>query len=865
LSTEFQPWIKSTSRNANELVRPYNVKIFGAETFNVSSDLIQTVEIVGGVATLLLLGSAMLAVSKRLKLPFTVALLLAGTSLSWGVSWPPHPFGAVESLRVSPDIVIYVFLPTLIFEAALHFDTRQLRRDLKAILTLAVPGLLLSTFLVGGIVALTTTIPFSAALLLGAILSATDPVAVIALFKEVGAPQRLTVLVEGESLFNDATSIVLARILVAVVVAGTVSVSGIGTAVWEFLLLFIGGLTVGVALGFGVGYLLGKVESDPSIEITLTTVLAYMSFLIAEELLGVSGIMATIGAGLVQGGWGRLKVSVSVRAYLDRFWDYMAFIANALIFLMVGLRVDLSALLGVMHLLPWVVLAILVARAAVMYGLLPLSERLWRQEPIDLRYRTIMFWGGLRGAVALALALGLPMFQYNEEFVALVMGVVLFTLLVQATSIRFLIGILGLDQAPLTERLAHMEATLTGRHAAMQRIDQLEQGGLFSGRIADDLRKKCDTDIKQTQSQIAQLRWNELDAPHERQLIYLHSLAIEKSLLQELFNQGHLSENAFRELDELLSSAADSVRHHQDAPNVTRAWTKNQPWIGSLTRRVSSLLGLGRLHQRWQMARLARDYEKAWSLDQGCKVVLDKLTESLQMEGISQEREREIREQYQRWRDSVRWQLDQTAEQFPEFVTAAQQRMGQRLLLLAESDAVRQQANLGLLPPGSAEQRLTHIDQQRRRLRGQRTDALRTEPTELLRKLPFLKEMPAEKFTHLAEHMQAKHVARKETVIHQGDTGSSMFFIARGVMRVIREDDQGKHELRSLLAGDFFGEIALLHDVRRTASVQAVTPGVLYELKREDVIEAMRTCPEIHQAIEQADRQRADGLFDQGS
>ena len=212
----------------------------------------------------------------------------------------------------------------------------------------------------------------------------------------------------------------------------------------DFVVVFVGGLVVGGLLGLLTGYALGKVE-DHFIEITLTTVLAYVSYLVAEEVLHVSGVMATIAAGLTIGGWGRMKISYAVRDYLEHFWEYVAFLANALIFLMVGLRVEPFALWATLGLLFWVVVALLVSRAVVIYGLMPFVQRLPRAEPMNRAYKAVIFWGGLRGAIALAIVLSLPPFAHREVFVALVMGAVLFTLLVQGLSIEPLVRWLGLD------------------------------------------------------------------------------------------------------------------------------------------------------------------------------------------------------------------------------------------------------------------------------------------------------------------------------------------------------------------------------------------------------------------------------------
>lgn len=294
-------------------------------------------DLVVGVVVLLLIAAIVLTVTKRIRLPFTVMLVIVGVVIARLGSEYEGVFGPLVDHKIFPDLIIFVFLPTLIFESAYNLDVRQLRHNLGAVLMLAVPGFLISTLLIGLIVGLAAGIPLKLALLLGAILSATDPVAVIALFKELGAPQRLTILVEGESLFNDATAMVVSRVLL-VIAASTISPNIVADGVLDFFILFGGGLLVGWGLGLLTGFALGLLESESFAEITLTTILAYLSFLLAEHVLHVSGIMATLGAGLTLGGWGRMKVSPSVRSYLDNFWEYMAFIANALIFLLMGLR-----------------------------------------------------------------------------------------------------------------------------------------------------------------------------------------------------------------------------------------------------------------------------------------------------------------------------------------------------------------------------------------------------------------------------------------------------------------------------------------------------------------------------------------------
>jgi CPA1 family monovalent cation:H+ antiporter len=301
------------------------------------------VSLVGAFVGLLVIAAIVDAVAKRIKVPFSVALVVAGAFLAWWAErW--SVLGPIGALDITPEAVFFVFLPTLIFQSAFHLDARALRANLVPTLVLAIPGLLISTGLIGAIMmaagpSVGVPLTWPEALLLGSILSATDPVAVISLFSQLGAPKRLTILVEGESLFNDATAIVISRIILGVIAVGAFSSETLVSGATEFVLVFFGGLIVGATLALIAGLIIGRVRSDAFLEITATTVLAYLSFYVAEHNLHLSGVMAVVAAGVLIGGWGKTKISPSVAGYLEHFWDYVAGVANALIFLLVGLTV----------------------------------------------------------------------------------------------------------------------------------------------------------------------------------------------------------------------------------------------------------------------------------------------------------------------------------------------------------------------------------------------------------------------------------------------------------------------------------------------------------------------------------------------
>jgi CPA1 family monovalent cation:H+ antiporter len=296
-------------------------------------------------------------------------------------------------------------------------------------------------------------------LLFGALISATDPVAVIALFKELGVPKRLSTLVDGESLFNDATAIVMFHILLGIIGAGTafstsVAINGIG----QFLLVFFGGLLVGAILAAAVLWIISRGHKDHMVQAVLTSVLAYLAFIFAEHFFHVSGVMAVVAAGILSSWVGKKVFDDSMRKYLTEFWEQLAFIANSMIFLLMGLTeyhlfADLRRYHDTIGYILIGFLLTIVARLVVVYGLTPLSNRLAPHARMERSDKAVIFWGGLRGAIPLALALGLPAdFEHRVMIIDLTLGVVLMSLLIQGTSISWLLRRLGVIEASGTQR-----------------------------------------------------------------------------------------------------------------------------------------------------------------------------------------------------------------------------------------------------------------------------------------------------------------------------------------------------------------------------------------------------------------------------
>ncbi len=367
-------------------------------------------------------GVALLA--RRSALPYSVALVLAG--LGMAILAP----GAI-SVEVTPDLILAVMLPGLVFEAAYKLDLTELRRTSAIVAVLAAPGVLITAGVVALVVSVATGLDPTLAFLLGAIISATDPVAVVALFRRLGAPSRLATAVEAESLFNDGTGVVLFGIALTAV---TQPVSIVDGAISFVLIVLVSGV-IGLVAGAAAFWLM-RMTDDRLLVVAISVVAAYGTYLVADRL-HESGIIATVMVGLVLGNLRHpMPLDAGARDALDTVWEFLAFLLTGLSFLLIGLAMSVDMLATAVPVIVAGFVAITVARAAVVYGLIGVGERvLPGPSLLPVSYLHVMFWSGLRGAIAVALALALPLDLPNRDLLAgAVFGIVLVTLVVQGTT-----------------------------------------------------------------------------------------------------------------------------------------------------------------------------------------------------------------------------------------------------------------------------------------------------------------------------------------------------------------------------------------------------------------------------------------------
>lgn len=487
------------------------------------------------IIELLLVVTVVALAVRRFSIPYTVALVVVGLILT---------LQKPVNVELTPELILGLFVPPLVFEAAFHINFTDLRRNLAGILVLAVPGVILTMLIVGGLLAVGTGLGLVSAMVFGALIAATDPVSVVAIFRKLGVPKRLSVLIEGESLFNDGTAIVLFNLILVVALTGKFNLL---ISLGDFLRVSVGGILTGLLLGWGISWLIARVD-DYLIETTLTTILAFGSYLLAEHL-HFSGVLAVVVAGLINGNLGPKGMSPTTRIVLFNFWEYVAFLANSLIFLLLGLQVNIPVLLGSWASVLWAILAVLLARAVVVYGLGWVVNKF--ADPMPKRWLHVMNWGGLRGAIALALVLSLPSnFADRDLFRLMAFGVVLFTLLVQSTTMRPLIRKLGIiTRNPLHVEYEKRHARLASLRAALSHLENRHQEGLLSTHAWELLQPEFDDRIKAYGDKVRQafISAPELEA-EEMEIARREALRAQRSALLGLLRDGIISQDVFDEL-----------------------------------------------------------------------------------------------------------------------------------------------------------------------------------------------------------------------------------------------------------------------------------------------------------------------------
>lgn len=505
------------------------------------------------VVELLLIAVIVAVITKYIRLPYTIALVLVGLALG--------AVGGLAPLELSRDLIFFIFLPPLLFEGCLNMDLSLLVRNWRRVFLLALPGTIISTLILGlGAYLLFgwlgAPLPLALALLLGVMLSPTDPISVLAIFKEHGVAHELSILVEGESVFNDGIGVVL--FLIAVDIATGHSV-GVSEGVLEFIREVAGGALVGFGFGYLTHRILGRLD-DHLIEVVLSLVLAYGVYLVADRFQ-MSGVIAVVVAGLIIGNYGRMfSMSPTTRISLSHFWDATAFIANSLLFLLIGLELDIGRLWAFGTAIAATFLLMAVTRTLVVNSSFTV-DRLMGGRRLPRGWMTVVNWGGVRGSIPIALVLGLPTAglltgDLRSQLIAVVFGAVLLSLVIQGTTISGLLNRLGLiglraDEREYEEALGRVWST----RAELKALEAVHRDGELAEESYDAIKARLEG-VSEDAAGVARRTARENDLIRERQLARASERIVQagRSAIDGAFRRGLLSESVANRLKEEMDA-----------------------------------------------------------------------------------------------------------------------------------------------------------------------------------------------------------------------------------------------------------------------------------------------------------------------
>lgn len=504
---------------------------------------------------LLLLATGVALLTRRFRVPYVTGLVLAGLPITELLS---------RRIGLDPSLVLNLFLPILIFDAGINTDISRLRSTFKPIALLAAPGAVLSSAIIAAVLKFGLGLPWIPALFVGVILANTDTVSMIAVFKEIQVPSRLSTIVEGETLFNDAAALVSFNLILQVYLTGSLTlVQGIQ----QLVFIALGGCVVGLVLGYLSIPIFTRLD-DPLSSLLLTVAVALGTFQVGQ-FLGVSGAVAVVMAGLVFGNFGLSgNTSASSRITLLSFWEYASFSVNTFIFLLIGVEINLAMLWKALPAILLAVLAYQVGRVLTVYPLLAMLR--WFDRPIPLRWQHLLFLGNIKGSLSMALALSLPTtLPGRENLIAIVFGSVLVSLVGQGLSLPWLVKRLKLSKfSEAQQQVEELQAQLITAKAAQDELGSLLKSGVLPKSVYEEMRSAYQVQVAGAEKTLRELynrRPDEFDvkADGHRKLdaIRRRLLMAEKGALNEARRKRILSEEIVQErvkkIDEQLLTLED--------------------------------------------------------------------------------------------------------------------------------------------------------------------------------------------------------------------------------------------------------------------------------------------------------------------
>lgn len=797
------------------------------------------ISLVGIVAALFIVISLSEPLADWFRLPYTVVLAIIGTLIGIGaasLSTPEtalgdpliDPLAAAERLEVAirANVFLYVLLPTLLFQVSLGLNLRRMADDWVPILVMAVMAVVVSTFAIGLALLPFTELSLVACLLLGAIVATTDPSAVVSIFRNIAAPQRLTRLVEGESLLNDAAAIALSGFFLTFVMLGVPNPT-LQDALVGFPTMIFGGLGIGWVLGRVCLSVLSRLGRFALAQISLSVALPYVTYLVADQVFGVSGVVAVVMAGMTLNYLGPGRMSPVNWTNLRELWDVLAHWAGALIFLLAALlvpRLLAEFRLYDLFLIAVVVVAATTARLFMLYVILPLLTALRLSPRVDRPYRLAILWGGLRGAVTLALALAVAEnFRVPEEVKRdvgiLATGFTLFTLLVQGTTLRRVISYLGLD------RLAPIDRALSSQviAVALQNVrEEVAETARNHDLTHDIVRSEAKRFAARLDSAIEKAEAADDIADRDRITLGLVALAgRERDMVLESFREQLLSprlvEQMLSDADRLIErTRAGGREEYRAAGRLSLAQGRRYRLANTLHSRLRisgplALLTADRFEVLLNLRFVLRDLHSY--IETKIRRIHGRRVADL------------LHELLRRREDEIEAALGGLRLQYPGYAEKTERRFLRRISLRLEEreyDILLADGIIGTelhttLKQGLATARheadlRPHLD-------------LAVQKSDLVRQFPLFTDMDEDSRKRLARALRTRYVQPGEVLRRKRDLPREVCFIATGAVEI----ETAGHRLR-LGRGDMFGQLALLSRQTPRAQVTAISHTTLLVL-----------------------------------
>lgn len=812
------------------------------------------------IASLFLVIGAAEPLAARMRVPYSVILavlgLLIGVAalffLRTDLTDALNPVAeAVLGLPIRSNVFLYVFLPTLLFQATLGMNLRRMMDDWVPILVLAVVAVVVATLSVGYALSWASTLPLVACLLIGAIVSTTDPSAVVSIFRSISAPRRLARIIEGESLLNDAAAIALFGLFMSFVMLGVPDPS-LGDALAQFPLLILGGALTGWLAARLAVWVMAMFRRFELAQISISVALPYLAYIGAEQSIGASGVIAVVAAGLTLNLTGPGRLPPQAWTNLREVWDLLAHWAGALIFILAALliprlleevRLEDFILIGV------VILAATAARAVILFGLMPFLTMLKVSPAVDPPYRAAILWGGLRGAVTLALALAVTeSFRVPDDIQRLVgilaTGFTLFTLIVQGSTLRLVISRLGLDKlSPIDEALSRQVVAValqTVREDVARTVENYELSRDIVRAEAKRFGVRLDEAVKAAEESADILDRDRITlglialAGYERDMILAR--------VRERTISSRMAEQVLSDADRMIEGARSGGR------NGYRRAARHSVAYGPAFR--AAVLLHGRLGISRPLARMTAD---RFELLLSQRLILRDLGPFIggRIRRIHGRRVADLlQELLTRRIEMVETALDGLRLQYPGYAEKLERRFIRRTALRLEEREYAIMREDGLIEDEVYTALMAELAARRVAAESRPRLDIAIQRAELVRQFPLFEGLDETALKRLARALRTRYVNAGDTIFRKDAAAKSVFFIASGAVEL-----ESAGQTWRLGRGEMFGQMAILMNKARRAEVRAIAPSTLLVLDEA----RFRRLLDRSKAMQEAVRRSAEG------